>query len=141
MRIPTMSVLLLAAAALSLSAAPVLASGLRTPFGEVIVRNLKIGQTYSMHKLLNLPIRVVNTGEEMVDLRIETVHSTALNPGYEEIPSLDWVRVESGTFTVRPNREAVSDLIITIPNDPALLGRCPEPLREVFGEYKALPVF
>jgi len=115
--------LLMAAMALMMSPAPVLASGLRTPFGEVIVRNLKIGQTYSMHKLLNLPMRVINTGDENVDLRIETIHATALNAGYEEIPSLDWVRVETGTFTVRPNREAVTDLIVTIPNDPALLGR------------------
>lgn len=123
MKNPTKYGLLLAAALLSTSPAPVMASGLRTPFGEVIVRNLKIGQTYSMHKLLNLPLRVVNTGDEIVDLRIETILSPALNPGYEQIPSLDWVRVESGTFTVRPNREAVTDLIVTIPNDPALLGR------------------
>lgn len=115
--------LLLVVAVLAMASAPVAASGLRTAFGEVVVRRLKIGQTYSMHKLLNLPLRVVNTGEEMVDLRIETVHSTTLVPGYEEVPSLDWVRVESATFTVRPNREAVSDIIITIPNDPALLGR------------------
>lgn len=111
------------AAALCSFDLPVFAGGLRTPFGEVIVRNLKIGQTYSMHKLVNLPLRVINTGGDSVDLRIETVKHTVLNQGYEPIPSLDWVRVEKGTFTVEPNREAVTDLIINIPNDPALLGR------------------
>lgn len=99
------------------------AGGLRTPFGEVIVRNIKIGQTYSLFKLVNLPLRVINTGADPVDLRIETVKHTVLTPGYEPIPALDWVRVDRGTFTVEPNREAVTDLIITIPNDTALLGR------------------
>ena len=98
------------------------ASGLRTPLGEVIIRNLKIGQTYSMYKLLNLPMRVVNTGDESIDLKIVTVRPTMLNEGYDEVPSLDWVRLEQSTFTVAPNREANTDITITIPNDPALLG-------------------
>ncbi len=99
------------------------AGGLRTPLGEVVIRNLKIGQKYSLFKLLNLPLRVVNTGDEEVDLKIETSRVSVLNAGYTEIPSPDWVRVERGTFTIAPNREAVTDLIITIPNDPSLLGR------------------
>jgi hypothetical protein len=99
------------------------ASGLRTPFGEVVIRNLRIGQTYSMYKLVNLPLRVVNTGGEPTDIRIETVRASALTPGYEPIPTLDWVKVDQGTFTVAPGREAVTDLIISIPNDPKLLGR------------------
>lgn len=98
-------------------------SGLRTTFGEVVIRNLKIGQTYSLYKLLNLPLRVVNTSDASVDLRIETVRADTLSKGYEPVPSMDWVRVAQSTFTVAPNHEAVSDLIVTIPNDPSLLGR------------------
>src|SRR6476620_9918938 len=61
------------------------AGGLRTPFGEVVIRNLRIGQTYSMYKLVNLPLRVVNTGGETTDIRIETVRASAVVPGYEPI--------------------------------------------------------
>lgn len=106
-------------------AAPLKAAGLRTPFGEVVIKNLKIGQTYSMYKLVNLPIRVVNTGAETTDLVITpiAVSPSEAHQGYTPIPSLDWVRVEKSTFTLEPNREAVSDVIISIPNDPALLGR------------------
>jgi hypothetical protein len=116
---------ILMAAALAILAATVNASGLRTPFGEVVVRNLKIGQTYSLFKLVNLPLRVVNTGEDDTDLWIETIRvsSSEIKEGYEPIPALDWVRVERGSFTVAPNREAATDLIVTIPNDPALMGR------------------
>lgn len=104
---------------------PSRATGLRTPFGEVIVRNIKIGQTYSLYKLLNLPMRVVNTSHEQVDLTINVVRVGAgeMRPGYDPIGSLDWVRLERSSFTVGPNREAVSDVIISLPNDPALLGR------------------
>jgi hypothetical protein len=102
---------------------PAVAGGLRTPLGEVVIRRLKIGQTYSMYKLLNLPLRVVNIGGETTEINIETVRASSLVAGYEPIPSLDWVRVEKGTFTLAANREAVSDLIIAIPNDTKLLGR------------------
>ena len=114
---------ILAAALACAGASPAAASGLRSPFGEVVIRNLKIGQTYSMFKLLNLPLRVVNTGSEPVDLRIETAQAAALSAGYEEIPSRDWIRVDQSSFTVGPNREAATDLIISIPNDAKLLGR------------------
>ncbi len=116
---------MLMAAVLSILAAEAQASGLRTPFGEVIIKNLKIGQTYSMYKLVNLPIRVVNTGDETTDLVIQPIEvkPSEAREGYTPIPSTDWVRVERSSFTLEPNREAVSDVIITIPNDPALLGR------------------
>lgn len=101
------------------------ASGLRTPFGEVVVRNLKIGQTYSMYKLVDLPLRLVNTGDSEVDLRIDTIQTpkSEVKNGYDAIPSTAWVRVEQSSFTLSPNREAATDVIISIPNDPALLGR------------------
>ena len=115
----------LTAAVLAILAASAQAGGLRTPFGAVIVKNLKIGQTYSMFKLVNLPIRVVNTGEETTDLTIQTVPTqpSEAKDGYEAIPSQDWIRVERSSFTLEPNHEAVSDIIISIPNDPSLLGR------------------
>lgn len=116
---------ILTALVLLATAAQVRAAGLRTPFGEVIIKNLKIGQTYSMYKLVNLPIRIVNTGDETTDLVIQPimVKPSEAREGYTPVPSLDWVRVERSSFTLEPNREAVSDVIIMIPNDPSLLGR------------------
>lgn len=114
----------LVAALTMLGAAPASArGGMRTPLGEVVIRGLKIGQTYSMYKLLNLPLRVVNTGDDSVDIRIDASSVSVPNQGYTALPPGSWVRVEQSTFTVQPNREAVTDLIISIPNDPSLLGR------------------
>ncbi|MBI3564733.1 MAG: hypothetical protein HY079_06015 [Elusimicrobia bacterium] len=118
-RTAALAILTMAAAASAAHAR----GGLRTPLGEVVIRGLKIGQTYSMYKLLNLPLRVVNTGDDESEIRIETSRVSVLSPGYEEIPSRDWVQVQQSTFTIPPNREAVTDLVIAIPNDAALLGR------------------
>lgn len=120
-----MSFQMLFAAALMLPVSARTDVGLRTPFGEVVVRNLKIGQTYSMYKLVNLPLRLVNTGDSEVDIRIDSILPSPgeLKSGYEAVTSTSWVRVERSSFTLGPNREAASDVIISIPNDPSLLGR------------------
>lgn len=101
------------------------AAGLRTAFGEVVVKGLKIGQTYSLHKMLNLPMRIVNTGEASVDLLIDVIQtpSDSLKNGYEPIPDLSWVTLEKREFTLEPNHEGVTDITVSLPNDPSLLGR------------------
>ena len=116
----TLVMLLLAAAPLPSSAA-----GLRTKFGEVVVQGLKIGRTYSLKDLVNLPYSVVNTGDEETELLIDVVWATSdvVKVGYEQIGALDWVKLAETRFVVAPNREVASDLTISIPNDPSLLGR------------------
>jgi hypothetical protein len=99
-------------------------SGLRTKFGEVRVRGLKIGQTYSMNQLLKLPLRLINTGDQAVDLSIEVIPvSSATRAGYEPLPDTSWLKLDKTQFAVEPGHEAVSDIIISIPNDAKLLGR------------------
>ena len=113
------------AALLAAWALPAGAAGLRTKFGEVVVRNLKIGQVYSLNKLLSLPLRVLNTGEETVELKVDViaVSSGSTRAGYDPIPDPAWVSLEKHEFTVEPNHEAVTDVIVSIPNDVKLLGR------------------
>lgn len=119
--------LLRLAALLALGAAgPAAAnSGLRTQFGEVVVRNLKIGQTYSLQKMLNLPYRVVNTGDQQVELKVDLIQLATgdLKDGYEPLPDLSWVRLSTQDFTVDPSQEVASDVIVSIPDDPKYMGR------------------
>jgi hypothetical protein len=107
------------------SASPALAAGMRTKFGEVVVSGLKIGQTYSLKDLVNLPYSVVNTGEEEVDLLIDVLkpEGDTLKNAYDAVTSSAWVTLDQTRFTVSPNREVATDLKVAIPNDPALLGR------------------
>lgn len=118
--------MILASLAAVLAATPAAAgAGLKTQFGDVVVKGLKIGQTYSLLKLVNLPLRLVNTGDAEVEVVIKPIVPSAsvLREGYEPVPAPDWVRVEVSTLVIGPNREGATDVIVSIPNDPALLGK------------------
>lgn len=94
-------------------------SGLRTQAGEVVIENLKIGQTYNTRELVDLPLRVVNSGDETVDLKMELriPPENEIRRGYEPIPDISWVRLSKDLFTVGPGESAVADVIISIPDD------------------------
>ena len=113
------------ASCLSLSALPAQGAGLRTKFGQVRVKGIKIGQTYSLDRLLKLPLRIVNTGDETVDLRVDVipVSSGTATEGYEPVPDFSWVKLDRNDFTVEPGHEALTDVVVSIPDDPKLLGR------------------
>lgn len=112
------------AAILISSSAPVKASALRTKFGMVTVRGLKIGQEYSLNSLVNLPFRVVNIGYETEDVKIFVNRGKKASvEGYEVIPDTSWIRLDKQGFSVEPNHEAVTDIHISIPNDAKFLGR------------------
>lgn len=116
------------------------AAGLTTGFGEVTLENLEIGKTYTTKKALNLPLAVVNTGKTALDLKVEPVlpatpasaggapseggKDSELKEGYEPIPSLSWIKLEKAEFReIKPNDSAVTDVIISIPNDKKYLGK------------------
>lgn len=94
-------------------------AGLRTQAGEVVIENLKIGQTYNTRELVDLPLRVINTGDETVDLKIELYIplENEIRRGYEPIPDISWVKLSKDFFTVGPGESAVADVIISIPDD------------------------
>lgn len=122
MRMRMMTAIL--AAALT-AAAPASGAGLKTQFGEVIVKGLKIGKTYSMHKLVNLPLRLVNTGNAEIEVSISVIPPSkdVLRDGYDVIPSTSWVKLDSDSLVIGPSREAATDIQVSIPNDRALLGK------------------
>jgi len=112
-------------AAALMAAAPASGAGLKTQFGEVVVKGLKIGKTYSMNRLVNLPLRLVNTGPMEIEVAITVIPPTkdVLRDGYDIIPSTSWVKLDSESLVIGPSREAVTDIQVAIPNDPALLGK------------------
>ena len=100
--------------------------GMRTRFGEVYVKNLKIGMTYSLDKLINFPLRITNESDSALDINstVIGVSTAEVKPGFEPIPNINWVKLSQQHFpSVQPMHEAVTDVIISIPNDKGLLGR------------------
>ncbi len=102
------------------------AMGLQTYFAKVLIENLNIGGTYSTQKLANLPLSLINTGEEAVNLKIETIipAEKELENGYEAIPDKFWVTTEKNVFMgVKPKEMAITDVVVTIPYDERYCGK------------------
>lgn len=102
------------------------AMGLQTYFARVLIENLNIGGTYSTQKLANLPLSVINTGEDAVNLKVETIIPAEgeIEKGYEPIPDKSWVTVQKDIFMDVTSKEpAITDVIITIPDDEQYLGK------------------
>ena len=101
------------------------AGGLSTQLGEVVVTNLQIGQTYNLRELANLQITVRNTGEDVVNLKMDVLkpETRELRQGAAAIPDISWVTLSQDSFTVGGKQPASSDIIISIPDDPQYLGK------------------
>jgi hypothetical protein len=101
------------------------AGGLSTNLGEVIIAGLEKGEKYSLKKLANVTLSVVNRGEDTVTVRICALvpDSVELRQGAAPIPSTDWVSLEADSFVLAPGQMGVSDVFIEIPDDSALAGR------------------
>jgi len=99
-------------------------AGISSPCGSMYLGNLKIGQTYSLQKLLGYPFSVTYKGRYMVDLNIALVKpSTTTSDGYEPIPDLNWIKIQKTEFSLDPGQTAETDILITIPDDEKYLGK------------------
>lgn len=101
------------------------AGGLRTQLGEVVVENLQVGQTYSLSNLANLSLRVTNTSEYPVVLRMDVLipGESELKFGAGPIPDLSWIALSCDSFNLGIAEEAASDIVITIPDEDRYLGK------------------
>lgn len=103
----------------------VFAGGLRTQLGEVVVENLQIGRTYNLADLANLSLRVTNTSDYRTELRMEVLipDEGELKQQARPIPDQSWIALTCDSFSLDAGREAVADIIISIPDDDRYLGQ------------------
>jgi hypothetical protein len=101
------------------------AGGLSTQLGEVVIENLQVGQTYNLKQLANLRLIVTNTSDYGVDLRMDVLlpDSGELRKGTESIPNTSWVKLSQNLFKLNPNEKAISDIIISIPDEDKYVGK------------------
>jgi len=99
--------------------------GISTSFTEVVVRDLSIGKNYAIGKKVDQELRVRNRGELPIELKMEVLmpSKSELKEGYEPIPDASWIELEKDYFSVEPAKDAMTDVIITIPNDKKYLGK------------------
>jgi hypothetical protein len=75
-------------------------------------------------------LKVTNTGAGTIDLLIDVhvpsddmILGSRKEKGYRAVPSATWVSVSQSQFILPPNESAYTDVILKIPNDPALYGK------------------
>jgi hypothetical protein len=101
-------------------------AGLETTFVRVSLDNLRIGASYNIREMANLPLAVYNTGDTPVSIKVEPTVPMAgeARPGYEPIPDAAWISFKQDTFQdVGPGRAAMTDVVISIPGDQRYLGK------------------
>ena len=105
--------------------APAIAGGLRCSLGEVVITDLKIGQTYSLNTLAHLPLAITNTGEGAVSVRVDPLIPGAgdLRQGSEAIPDSAWASASPNAFDLAPHETRLVELGLRIPDDDRLRGR------------------
>jgi hypothetical protein len=78
-----------------------------------------------MKEVANFPLQVKNEGNRKTELEIEPVFPDKkhLREGFEPIPDLTWVSVEKKHFVLKPFETAVTDIIISIPDEKQNFGK------------------
>lgn len=101
------------------------AGGLRTQLGEVVIENLQVGQTYNLKDLANLSLIVTNTSDFTLDLKMDVLVPSdgELKLEAQAIPDVSWVELTQSLYTVEPGTHAVSDIMISIPDDEQYMGK------------------
>jgi len=94
-------------------------------YGEVLVENLQIGSQYSMTKLVNLPLIVVNQSPDSSEIKLTVVKppKEGLKAGFEAIPDVNWVKLEAEEVTIPANGTYRTDVLIKIPDKSAYRGK------------------
>ena len=101
------------------------AGGLRCSIGEVVIENLKIGHTYSLKTLANLPLTLTNTTDGPVILEVDALvpDASELRQGAEAIPDARWATATPDTMAMNAGETKLSELVLAIPDDERLFGR------------------
>ena len=107
-------------------AGTVAGAGLKTTFVRASLENLRIGHSYNIREMANLPLAVYNTGDEPTGLVIEPTVPIAgeTRQDYEPIPDASWITISCDSFaSLEPGALGMADVVITIPNDPRYSGK------------------
>ncbi len=99
--------------------------GLAARFGEVILEGVEIGRTYNLREKARIPFGIENRGDADTEVHIEFLAppSKEVVEGYEVIPDPTWLKALPGRMQITAHTIGFFDLLLTIPDDPTLVGK------------------
>lgn len=114
------------ALAFGLSPGPAWAKlGLKARFGDLILEGVKPGRTYSLKDAARVPLGVENPGDGDLEVVVEASKPRPKTEaaGYEAIPDPAWLKAVPDKVLIGPKGVGFFDLLLTVPDDPKLVGR------------------
>ncbi|NTV52616.1 MAG: hypothetical protein HGA76_06350 [Candidatus Firestonebacteria bacterium] len=98
---------------------------LSSNYAEVFFENLRIGNTYDLSELTNMPFTLGNGQNKVIDMKIEVLKplKNQLRSGFEPIPDVKWVVVKDTRFTVAAKGTFKTSIKLIIPNQKKYLGK------------------
>ncbi len=99
--------------------------GIGARFGDVILEGLQPGNTYDLKELAHLPFGIQNYGDTDMEVTVEfhRPKKKSLAQNYEEIPDLSWIKANPDKMRIAPKGVGYFDLLLSVPDDPKLVGR------------------
>ena len=99
--------------------------GIGARFGDVILEGIQPGNTYDLKELAHLPFGIQNYGDADMDVAVEFERpkKQSLAQNYEEIPDLSWIKANPEKIRIPSKGIGYFDLLLTVPDDPKLIGR------------------
>jgi len=110
---------------LSLIVGPVWSMGIALRFTDITLEMVGPGASFNLRTLRNLPLVVINQDSERpinVAVEVDLPNAQEMKNGYEPIPNPSWIQIVPNRFKLGPKASASSDVLITIPDDPKLIG-------------------
>ena len=102
-----------------------IAGGLSTNWGEIIIQGLETGRTYDLNKTSNVPFTIKNNfdSEAVINIKILIPGGKELKPGYQAIEDTSWIRVATKELRLEPGQEGKVKLLLKIPKKEKYLGK------------------
>jgi len=114
------------------------AVSMHSTFGEIIMENLRLGETYNTREMVNLPLLITNNSEDKITVFLTVVkpQGVQLREGYEPIPDTNWIELSIDRMEMEPGGKGAADVIIHVPSDEQYARRRYQVMIESVGKGK-----
>ncbi len=96
-------------------------------FPDVVLENVVPGLVLNLRQAKGVPYVVTNNSDAAIDIQVDAElpgpHRIDPKEGYEPAPDAGWLRVVPNRFRLGPGEVGTAEVILSVPDDPALKGR------------------
>ncbi len=96
-------------------------------FPDIVMENVGSGAVINLRQMKGVPYVVINQSDQPVDVLVEPEvpipGPAQAKEDYEPVPNPEWLRIVPNRFKLGPGDLASAEVILTVPDDPKLIGR------------------